>query len=293
MENTDGISSTGSGTVDNPSAANITAEGITITFTKSDDTKYDLDTADKDYEKARYPKAKLPDGTDYFPIHKAVVEGETDEFLAKVKLDNTNIAIDSLVFKTVAGAKIDAIRNGTTFTINLKGTSSYKNEEAIVTYKDSTGVYKIAASFFIHHIKKQDPVDVVVVSVNGTQLSSDDLQKELNTIFGKAGANFRVTQGNALELNSIDWDTNANGIIDYEKNGLFSNVSNYPAELAKIHGIYKDRNNGYNAKAYHIFLLPDTIKPDKAIKGFMPKTALCLKLANGAIFLMPMIMERS
>lgn len=266
-QNTDGISG-GSGTADAPSVSNITANGVAVTFKKSANTKYDLDIADSDFEKSKYPKAKLANGTDYYPIHKAVVDGQTDEFLAEISISNSNISIDDLIVKTVSGSKIDTRKEGNSnLIISLKGVNSYRSEEAIVTYKDENDKYKIAASFFIHHIKQQELVNVVIVSVNGTaQLAN--LEQELNGIFGKAGAQFKVST-DVLNLQAADWDDNSNGKLDYDGSGL---LSDYPQELKNIQQKYKQDNPSWDAKAYHLFLLPNDISLTKPLSGFMPKT---------------------
>ncbi len=269
-ENTNGISG-GSGTVTNPSVNAITATDITVSFTTSNKTIYDLDLVTSDFEKANYAKVTMPNGDHFYPPHKAVVEGKTDEFLAVIENKNPEISLDSIIVKTVKGTQIKNARNGNTFTITIAGKNSYHNEEAVITYKAKDGKYKTIASFFIHHIKQQDPVEVVVISVNGTS-TLNNLQQELNGIFNKAGATFNVKSGNALSITQADWDTNNNGVLDYETNGLLSNAKNYPPELKKIHKKYKDQNPNYNPKAYHLFVLNDSIKANKPLNGFMPKT---------------------
>ncbi len=266
-QNTDGISG-GSGTPDAPSVNEITASGVTVVFKKSSNTKYDLDIADSDFERTKYPKAQSPSGTDYYPVHKAVVNGQTDEFLAEISISNSNISIDDLIVKTVSGSKIDSRKEGSSnLIISVKGVNSYRSEEAIVTYVDEEGKYKIAASFFIHHIKQQELVNVVVVSVNGTaQLAN--LEQELNGIFGKVGAQFRVST-DTFNLQPADWDDNNNGKLDYDGSGL---LSDYPQELKNIQQKYKQNNPNWDAKAYHLFLLPNNISLTKPLSGFMPKT---------------------
>jgi len=269
-ENTTGVFG-GSGTVAEPSVKDITAADITVTFTTSDKTKYDLDVVTTDFEKANYPKVTMPTGGYFYPPHKAIVEGKTDEFLAIIDNKNPEINLDNIVVKTVKGTQIKNTRNGNTFTLTVTGVNSYHNQEALITYKSEDGNYKTIASFFIHHIKEQNPVEVVVIPVNGAS-TLNNLQQELNGIFNKAGATFTVKRGNALTLTQSDWDTNNNGILDYETNGLLSNAKNYPPELKKIHKKYKEENPSYNAKAYHLFLLPNSIKANKNLNGFMPKT---------------------
>ncbi|MEL6916631.1 MAG: fibronectin type III domain-containing protein, partial [Bacteroidota bacterium] len=268
-QNTDGIVSGGNGNVGNPSVGNITANGVLVVFKKGN-AKYDFDEADNDFEKTRYPKAKLPNGEDYYPVHKAVIDGKTDEFLAEVTITNPDVVLDSLIFKTVKGAKITTRKiDDKNIAITIKGSNSYRSEEAIITYKDKDGNYKIAASFFIHHIKEQELVNVVMVSVNGAA-HIPGLESELNKIYEKAGAKFKIVKEDALQLSVSDWDTKTtNGLLDYDGSGL---LSDYPQELKNIHQKYKRDHTNYDPKAYHLFLLPDDIKLTKPLSGFMPKT---------------------
>ncbi len=278
-QNTNGITG-GDGTTTSPSVGNITASGVTVIFEKSNTTKYYLDKAEGTYEEANYPKATMPNGDNYYPVHKAVVEGKTDDFNAKITITNPKITINDLIVKTVSGQKIDFTVDDSTLNITVKGTNSYFNEEAIITYKDEDGKYQIAASFFVHHIKQHNIVDVVLVQVtydNQTGTTLSDLSTDLNSIFGKAGASFTVAT-ETLSLVKSDWDDNSNNQLDYDGSGL---VSNYPEELKNIQQAYKAKNSNWDRSAYHLFLLPSNMPISKALSGFMPKTRQWGYLFNG------------
>jgi|GEM_PF-2903622 len=269
-QNTDGISG-GNGTASSPSVTNITATGISVSFEESSTTKYYLDKADGAYELANYPKALMPNGDSYFPVHKAVVESQTDNFIANISISDPTITINDLIVKTVSGQKIEAVPEGNTLKITVTGETSYKNQEAIITYKAEDDKYKIAASFFIHHIKQHDPINVVVVQVSNEGTNStaiNNLTTDLNTIYGKAGASFNVSTNTMALLNS-DWDENDNDQLDYNGNGL---LSNYPDELKNIQQAYKAQNSNWDRTAYHLFVLPSTMPITKPLAGFMPKT---------------------
>lgn len=269
-QNTDGVSG-GNGTASSPSVTNITATGISVSFEESSTTKYYLDKADGAYELANYPKALMPNGDSYYPIHKAVVESQTDTFIANITISNPNITINDLIVKTISGQKIEAVPEGNTLKITVTGETSYKNQEAIITYKAEDGKYKIAASFFVHHIKQHDPINVVVVQVSNEGTNStaiNNLTTDLNTIYGKAGASFNVSTNTMALLNS-DWDDNDNDQLDYNASGL---TSNYPDELKNIQQAYKSQNSNWDRTAYHLFVLPSTMPITKPLAGFMPKT---------------------
>ncbi|MFS4492458.1 hypothetical protein [Maribacter sp. 2308TA10-17] len=264
-DNTSGISG-GSGTAADPSVQQITATDITVTFDASTST-YGFDEATSDFEKANYPKVSLPNGGDYYPVHKAVVAGKSDNLIANVQTTNPDIQLDSLIFKTVKGTLIPTTRNNNSFTLTLNGNNSYHSDEAIVTYKAKDGKYKIAASFFIHHIKQHDKVDVVIVQVNNADALSN-IDQKLDPLFKTAGASFNIIR-KQLSVTTEQWDTKtANNSLDYDGSGI---ASNYPDEFKNITQAYKDDNPNWNRRAYHLFVLPEDIPNTKGINGFMPK----------------------
>ena len=270
--NTFGISSGHASNVGDPSVNNIEKHPIAFTYRKSSDTKYELDFANNDYENAKYHKVTI-DGTDnfYYPIHKAVVEGgESDHFYVDVNNVSTYIKTDSLIFKTVSGTKVDAVKEGAnSYKITVKGRTSYLNEEAIITFKDSDGKQHILSSFFIHHIKKFPTINVNVVLVNGAS-NIDGLQAKLDAIYKPTGVSFNV--GSSVDNLSIPqtyWDVDiSNGQIDYNGSGL---ASDHPKELRAIKDYYKNERPGYDSKAYYLFVLDDSMPITKALAGFMPK----------------------
>lgn len=270
-ENTEGINPSGNGTIESPSVAQVYTEGATVIFRKGSETKYELDMVDNSFEQSTYPKAKRSDGKDYYPVHKAVVNGNKDVFYADITITNNEINIDSLVFKTMeTGLKLVTEKvDNDTYKIEVQGRNAYRNEEAIITYKDATGKQIVLASFFIHHLHKLQTRKVQIVSVNGAS-PIEGLEETLNTVFGVAGASFDVNSDiHEINISPSVWDIDEkNDVLDYNGSGL---LPDYPKEIRAIHQYYMANTANYDSKAYYLFLVDETIKVSKPINGFMPK----------------------
>jgi len=269
-DNTFGITNGHDHTIGDPSVRTIEKHPIAFTYRKGSNTKYELDVANNNYENEKYHKVTIDGGGSYYPVHKAIVEGgDTDHFYVDVNNVSTYIKTDSLIFKTVSGTKVDAVKEGTnSYKITVKGRNSYANEEAIITFKDSIGKQHILSSFFIHHIKKFPTINVNVVLINGAT-DIDGLQAKLDAIYKPTGVSFNVGSTETLTISQADWDVDiANAKIDYNGSGL---ASDHPKELRAIKDYYKNQNSGYDNKAYHLFVLDDSMSVTKALAGFMPK----------------------
>lgn len=269
-QNTNGVTNGNKSNVDDPSVTTISDHKITFTFSKGMGTKYELDQVENDYEKANYHKVTVTGGTDYYPVHKAVAEKDSDVFYVEVDNNNPSINTDSLIFKKVSGTAIKAEKDGQNrYKVTVKGNNAYRTEEAIITHKTKDGKQQVLSSFFIHHIKKHPTINVNVVYVNGaTKLNN--LQSQLDNIYGPAGATFKVGTTEEFEVDEAIWDIQvANGIIDYSED-LTNKQSR--KELDAIRNYYKQQYPGYDREAYYIFVLNDEMKTTKGISGFMLKT---------------------
>jgi len=270
--NTVGITDNQSGNVGAPSVRNIEKHPITFVYKTQSDTKYGLDKANNDYENEKYHKVTIEGGGSYYPIHKAIVEGgAVDNFYVDVVNSSNYINTDSLIFKTVAGTKVPAVKvpNTNTYKITLTGRNSYVNEEAIITYKDTVGKQHVLSSFFIHHIKKFPTINVNVVLVNGAS-NVDGLQAKLDAIYKPTGVSFTVnTTADEITIPKAEWDVDiSNNQIDYNGSGL---ASDHPKELRVIKNYYKDQRPDFDSKAYYLFVIDDSMPITKALAGFMPK----------------------
>ncbi|MEW7280890.1 deaminase domain-containing protein [Aquimarina sp. 2201CG1-2-11] len=272
-DNTDGVNSGNpTGTLEDPVVNNITNDAITVTFRTGDDTHFALDLVNNDYEKANYPNINTSSGDSYYPAHKAIVKGENDVFYADIVINDSKINIDSLIIKTVTNKSIkhERLANTNTYKITVTGGDPYRTEEAVITYLDaSDNKYKIAANFFIHHLKKHTPTPLQVITVNGGNNISN-LETGLNDIFGKAGGIFNVKKDVInITITKDEWDDNDNGVIDYDGSGL---LSDYPTELKNIYKAFKKQYPGYDSQQYFVLVLSDEFTVSKPLSGFMPKT---------------------
>ncbi|GAA3509189.1 hypothetical protein GCM10022393_21780 [Aquimarina addita] len=271
--NTDGFrSGDHAGTIQDPYVDLITNDKVKVTFKTGEDTRFALDLVNNDYENATYPRIPTTDGTTYYPPHKAAVQGERDIFYADIEITDAKINIDSLIIKTVDNTAIphERIEGTNTYKITVTGVNPYQNKECVVTYLDTDNKYKIAASFFIHHIVNQKEIPVQVVTVNGGNNISN-LETGLTNIFGKAGGKFKVKpEVIDITITQDSWDTgDKNGIIDYDGSGL---LSDYPTELKNIYQEFKKQYPYYDSQQYFIFVLSDDFTVSKPLSGFMPKT---------------------
>ncbi|GEM_PF-2470626 len=269
--NTNGVSDGHKNNVNDPAVNTIQKHNIVFTYKKgtAEETKYELDQANNDYEKAIYPKVNVAGGGSYYPVHKAVVEGTTDTFDVEVTNSTDYIKTDSLIFKTVYGTEIPSTRTVKGYKLTVKGRHARISEEAIITYKDNTGKQHVLSSFFIYHLKKFPPVAINVVRINGAD-DITNLQNKLNKIYGSTGVTFTVNNVEEFEVPEAVWDVDVvNKKIDYNGSGL---DSDYPKELNAIKNYYKQEHSGYDAKAYYLFLIDDSMPVTKALSGFMPKT---------------------
>lgn len=112
-------------------ATDISTKGIEVFFENTQNSKYAFEVPNRaltqDYKKI--------DGK-FIPF-KAVIKGESEEFLAKVIIKNKEISADSLIFKTQNGTQIQAQRleNSDDYLLNLKGLHSFAVEQVQATIK--------------------------------------------------------------------------------------------------------------------------------------------------------------
>ncbi|WP_340201823.1 fibronectin type III domain-containing protein [Ascidiimonas sp. W6] len=268
-DNTDGVNPGGNGTVDNPSAGTFANNDIAVTYVKSEDTKYGWDEVNNPYEEQNYPKVKLESGGEIYPFHKAVPTGKSDSFYADIDIKNPEISIDSLVFKTVAGMalKTERVDGENRFKIIVEGHTGYKNEEALITYKNGTGKQVVISSFFIHHLKSFEDVRMVLVPINNAFIEEDAVSLAANT-FASSGAALQISKAQQYDLAITDWDKNGNNELDYDGSGLLSQL---PEEFAAIKNNFKNNYSAYSNRTYYIFVFDNNIRPTKSIAGFMPR----------------------
>lgn len=263
--NTTGVSNSPTSTGNGSSVTQLATNDVQITFTAPNST-YGFDVVDSDYEKESYPKTTDADGNTVYPPHKAVVNNDTDTFLAQVTIKNPVIKIEDLIFKTLNGKEItNDITGDNEITITVAGKDGYRSEEVIVTYKNEEDKQVVVANFFIHHLTMHAPIKLGIVSVNNANTSG--VAQSINEIYKKAGVEFQITENINFDITESTWDEDGDSKITYDGSG---NFSNFPKELTKIYKAFGNSDN-FDKKAYYILVtdLPTT----NPIGGFMPKAS--------------------
>jgi hypothetical protein len=231
-ENTDGVDKNGQ-------ATEFTAKGVSIAFSVNESSKYAFDV--------------LPDNLDNIPValqnlykkvgnkplsYKAVLNGDSDTLLGTVSVTDSNVKLDSIVFKTQNGAKINFTRNDKTFALTVKGNQTYAEEQILATIKQGDK-WKVIGAFMLVHISPKE-VNVVLVPTDAvSEKKLDEVIASTQTIYNKVGVKINFNKEGVL--NDIDKVVSGNTILT-EKNTL---TSTYSAEQQNINALYKGNGNSY------------------------------------------------
>jgi len=227
-ENTDGVDKSGQ-------ATEFTAKGVTIAFSVNEKSKYAFDVMPNNASstlKALYKKVEnvaLP--------YKAVINGDTDTLLGTVTVTDTNIKLDSIVFKTQNGAKIDFERNDKVFAIKVKGSLSYAEEEILATIKQGNK-WKVIGAFMLVHISPKDVNVALVPTDEVSQKKLDSIITKTQTIYNKIGVKINFTKKDILNINGVV----SGNTIQTDKNTL---TSTYSTEQQSINGLYQSTEPSY------------------------------------------------
>lgn len=248
-ENTDGVDKNGQ-------ATEFTAKGISIAFSPESKSKYAFDV--------------LPDNLDNIPValqnlykkvgkkplpYKAVVNGDTDTLLANVTVTDANIKLDSIVFKSQSGAKIDFKRSDKVFVLSVKGNQTYAEEQILATIKQGDK-WKVIGAFMLVHIS---PKEVNVALVPTDDVSAKRLDAVIATtqeIYNKVGIKINFKKEGVL---NIDSEVSGN-TIPTEKNTL---TSTYSKEQQNINSLYQGADNSY------VLFITDKESSNKQQQGYM------------------------
>jgi len=227
-ENTDGVDKSGQ-------ATEFTAKGVTIAFSVNEKSKYAFDVMPNNASsalKALYKKvenAALP--------YKAVINGDTDTLLGTVTVADTNIKLDSIVFKTQNGAKIDFERNDKVFVIKVKGSLSYAEEEILATIKQGNK-WKVIGAFMLVHISPKDVNVALVPTDEVSQKKLDSIITKTQTIYNKIGVKINFKKKDILNIDGVV----SGNTIQTDKNTL---TSTYSTEQQSINGLYQSTEPSY------------------------------------------------
>jgi len=227
-ENTDGVDKSGQ-------ATEFTAKGVTIAFSVNEKSKYAFDVMPNNASsalKALYKKvgnAALP--------YKAVINGDTDTLLGTVTVTDSNIKLDSIVFKTQNGAKIDFDRSDKVFAIKVKGSLSYAEEEILATIKQGNK-WKVIGAFMLVHISPKDVNVALVPTDEVSQKKLDGIITDTQAIYNKIGVKVNFTKKDILNIDGVV----SGNTIQTDKNTL---TSTYSTEQQSINGLYQSTEPSY------------------------------------------------
>ncbi len=250
-ENTNGVNNQGEATA-------ITAEGVTVTFTKDTRDIYGFDAYKKKQKKTKNLYKSLSDG--YRIPYKSVAKGKTATIIANLDITDKNIKPRDIVFKTKEGIEIKKIDStATSYTLELKGlfTDAKVETQAVVKQSDK---YEIAGAFIQYQAAIKN---VEVVLVNTTNKSTQKIKETLKKVYAEALVNISVTELNDFS-NSLE-SIVSGSIIESGKSGF---VSQYSKQQKQINKALKGRND-FKKEAYYI-LLTNKTPSTKNEKGLMP-----------------------
>lgn len=226
-ENTDGVDKSGQATA-------YTAKGISIVFS-GNGSKYAFDVMPENASSA-LKKMYAKVGDNALP-YKAVLNGNSDTVVATVNVTDSNIKLDSIVFKTQNGAKIDFKRTDKVFVLTVKGNLSYAEEQILATIKQGKK-WQVIGAFMLVHISPKD-VNVALVPTDvDSQKKLDDVIAKTQEIYSKVGIKINFKKEAVLNIDKVV----SGSIIQTDKNTI---TSTYSAEQLKINSLYQSTNNSY------------------------------------------------
>ncbi len=248
-ENTNGVNQNGE-------ATELTAEGITVTFTKADDTKYGFDAYNSEYSNTQELYKKL--GTDYYIPYKAVKNGNEDYIIAHIDISDTSIVADSLVFKTQDGTAIEVLeKSGNQWKLKVTGYQKDALKQVLATIKQDDK-HQVAGAFNLYHLEEKQ-VDVVLVNTNNANKQA--IEQYLNQVYQQAVVKVTIVQ----EITDFTITPNAEGKIDSGESGF---AANYTQQQQEINENLRSRAD-YNSNAY--YLITTDLQPSTTgEKGLMP-----------------------
>ncbi|MBJ2124825.1 fibronectin type III domain-containing protein [Flavobacterium sp. IB48] len=226
-ENTDGVDKSGQ-------ATGFTAKGISIAFS-GNGSKYAFDVM-PDNASAALKKMYAKAGDNVLP-YKAVLNGDSDTVIATVKLTDSNIKLDSIVFKTQNGAKIDFKRTDNVFVLTVKGNLSYAEEEILATVKQGKK-WQVIGAFMLVHISSKDVNVALVPTYDNSENRLNEIVAKTQEIYSKIGVKINFKKEAVLNIDNVV----SGSVIQTEKNTI---TSTYSAEQLKINALYKGVNNSY------------------------------------------------
>lgn len=233
-ENTDGVDKNGQATA-------FTANGISIVFSNNENTsngsksKYAFDVIPERATATLKNLYKTVGGV-ALP-YKAVLNGDSDTLLGTVTVTDTNVKLDSIVFKTQNGAKIDFKRNDKVFVITVKGTLSYAEQQILATIKEGKK-WKVIGAFMLVDISPKNVNVALVPTDEVSEKKLDQVIANTQAIYDKVGIKISFKKEKVLNINSVV----SGNTIQTEKNTL---TSTYSADQQSINSLYQSTESSY------------------------------------------------
>ncbi|WP_158837573.1 fibronectin type III domain-containing protein [Polaribacter sp. L3A8] len=253
-ENTNGVNSSGE-------ATSISAQGVTVTFTKSSDNVFGFDAYESNQSETQNLYKNL--GSGYYVPYKSVAKDADDYIIANLNISDSNIAPKDIIFKTKNGVSIPKVdstftNSTTTYKLKLRGVFTDASIETQAVIKQGEK-YEIAGAF-IQYQAKQKEVDVVLVNTSNTT-NINTLKDEVRAVYQQAMVNLNITIVNDFNLDSYASGTT----IESGESGF---LANYTSQQQTINTALKTRPD-YNATAYYL-IITDKNPSTPGEKGLMP-----------------------
>lgn len=258
----------------NGSVSALSNVGIQVTFKKSNISgKESIAAEDKGVSssapakiKALYKTIKDGQSNDYPLYYKAVINKEDgnpsfEYVIAEIKITNSNVKIDSLIFNK-KGVKVVAENlpnDGTTIRRLLKvpAFTTVGEDQVLALLKNGNQKQKVVGAMVAIPIKDVGAVNVTLIPVNGATITAETTN-QLKAIYSGTGATLNTT----IAANYSSTKTT----MDCGSSGFFAN---YTSDQKAFINDYKAANPA-ESDQYYIFVTKNISPTGRQLNGFMP-----------------------
>ncbi|MDR3227704.1 MAG: hypothetical protein LBT56_08560, partial [Prevotellaceae bacterium] len=249
-------------TADNFDANALTPNTAIARFDNAAESKYAIDEFDEKFSNSNRVKDKYTKLGDYNVLWKFLPEGGNDKIQANITLIDNTLDADKIIFQTPQGTIYEK-----------KKIAENQYELTIIAGADNDvqqiyALYPASANKF-HTLGRIDVVTytpqtakLVVVSVNGNSINTNDLKTYLNGVYNGVGVKFEI------ETDAFTYE-NAIHLFD-ESSGWFSR---YTAAMKAFNNAYKNYTGAnYDKNKNYLFVLDkdQSNRSDRDALGFMP-----------------------
>ncbi|MBP7808116.1 MAG: hypothetical protein KA163_02375 [Bacteroidia bacterium] len=223
------------------------SDSTLVVFEKSPAQVYGFDEKKYTAWTNNYELIKLRNGKNYFVPYKSVKEFSNDEVYAKI--DIKGFVASKLSFKTDNSFELTKTEvNSTIYKISVP----YQYRSVYAWY-DGKKVGKLNVVNLKTISKK-----LVIVPVGNANISTTNLQADLNKIFQQANVTWNVTAKPAFTFNLGN---------DGLKSADATLMSKYSEEMRALRDAYKQATPDYDKEAYYVFVVSNFDEP--SLKGYM------------------------